>query len=152
MDKIELIKATQKDLAALLEIRFEMLKEVNNLDPDYIYDDDFVRATQKYFEEGNQTTVLAYDGAKVIGCASMSYIHVMPTFSHPTGKRAHLMNVYTQKDYRRRGISKEMIQLLIQDAKAYGATEISLDATDMGRPLYEALHFSSSASCMFMDI
>lgn len=52
----------------------------------------------------NQTTVLAIDEC-VIGCATICYIDMMPTFSHPTGKRAHLMNVYTNCEYRRRGIA-----------------------------------------------
>ena len=45
--------------------------------------------------------VLVLAGDRVIGCGTICYILIMPTFSHPTGKRAHLMNVYTAKDYRR---------------------------------------------------
>ena len=74
----------------------------------------------------------------------------MPTFSHPTGKRAHLMNVYTRKEYRRQGIAKKMVELLIEDAKEKHATEISLDATESGRPLYESLGFKASDECMVM--
>ena len=76
----------------------------------------------------------------------------MPTFSHPTGNRAHLMNVYTRADHRRRGISKKMVEILIEEAKENGVTEISLDATKMGRPLYEALGFQASDSCMTMEL
>lgn len=76
----------------------------------------------------------------------------MPTFSHSTGNRAHLMNVYTRADYRRRGISKKMVEILIDEAKENGVTEISLDATEMGRPLYESLGFKASDSCMVMDL
>ena len=111
-----------------------------------------VTESRKYFENGDQTTVLAFDGEEVIGCASMSYIWIMPTFSHPTGKRGHLMNVYTRKDYRGKGIAKNMVQMLIDEAKEKGYTEISLDATEMGRPLYEALGFTGSASAMTMNL
>ena len=86
------------------------------------------------------------------GCASISYFEVMPTFSHPTGKRAHLMNVYTRKEYRRQGIAKKMVELLIEDAKEKHATEISLDATESGRPLYEGLGFKASDECMVMEL
>ena len=80
-----------------------MLKEVNALDADYQYSESFVEESRRYFLDGDQTTVLALDGERVIGCATICYITIMPTFSHPTGKRAHLMNVYTAKEYRKQG-------------------------------------------------
>ena len=80
----------------------------------------------------------------------MSYMTIMPTFSHPTGKRAHLMNVYTNSNYRRQGIARRMVTMLIDDAWGKGATEISLDATESGRPLYESLGFKDSKECMVL--
>lgn len=152
MGEIKYIKTTKEDIEVLMNVRLEMLREVNNLDSTYVYDEVLVNESRKYFEEGDQTTILAYDGDDVVGCASMSYMWIMPTFSHPTGKRAHLMNVYTREDHRRCGISKKMVELLIEDARKYGATEISLDATVMGRPLYLALGFKESKSCMTMEL
>lgn len=145
-------KSTVVDLDILMKIRLEMLKEVNNLLADYVFDDDFVTESQKYFENASQTTILAFDGEHVVGCATLSYIYVMPTFDHPSGKRAHLMNVYTKQTYRRRGISKAMINLLISEAKEKGVTEISLDTTQMGRALYEALGFKASTEAMVMAL
>lgn len=81
---------------------------------------------------------------KITICASISYIHIMPTFSHPTGKRAHLMNVYTKSSYRRKGIAHKMCGMLINDVWNKGVTEISLDATVSGRPLYKSLGFEDS--------
>ena len=122
-----------------------LLREVGN-------EQDFIFESRRYFESGEQTTVIASDGETLVGCASLSYTWIMPTFSHPTGNRAHLMNVYTRADYRRRGISKKMVEILIDEAKRNGVTEISLDATEMGRPLYESLGFKASDSCMVMDL
>lgn len=143
---------TPEDIELLMKIRLEMLREVNNLPEDYEYDDAFVVESRRYFESGDQSTVLAFDGAEIVGCASMSYIWIMPTFSHPTGNRAHLMNVYTRADHRRQGISKRMVEMLIEEARDRGATEISLDATEMGRPLYETIGFQASASGMVMEV
>ena len=97
---------------------------------------------------GDQTTVFAMDGDRIAGCASISYITIMPTFSHPSGKRAHLMNVFTRKEYRRQGVAQKMVEFLIDDARAHGATEISLDATEMGKPLYKSLGFEENAAGM----
>ena len=142
--------ATKEDIELMMSSRLEMLKVVNGLPADYQYTDDFVREIRDYFLNGDQTTVLAIDDGEVIGCASMSYIRIMPTFSHPTGKRAHLMNVYTRNEYRRKGIARKMCEMLIGDAWNRGATEISLDATTMGRPLYESLGFKSTSEGMVL--
>lgn len=152
MCDIQLKKASNSDIELLMKIRLEMLRVVNNLSDNYVFDDVLVAESKRYFESGNQTTVLAFDGKDVVGCASMSYIWIMPTFSHPTGNRAHLMNVYTRKEYRGQGIAKKMVKMLIDEAKEKGATEISLDATDMGRPVYESLGFSASSSAMAMNL
>lgn len=152
MSEIKYRKTTGADIELLMKVRLEMLREVNGLPEDYVYEDTLVSESRKYFENGNQTTVLAFDNEQVVGCASLSYIWIMPTFDHPTGKRAHLMNVYTKTEYRRKGISKKMVEILIDEAKEMGATEISLDATQMGRPLYEALGFEISRAGMVMEL
>jgi len=145
---IEYRIATKDDIELMMSSRLEMLRVVNNLDSDYQYSDELENCSRDYFLNGDQTTVLALDEDKVIGCASMSYMWIMPTFSHPTGKRAHLMNVYTNSNYRRMGIARTMVNMLIEDAWSKGATEISLDATASGRPLYESLGFGTNPDCM----
>lgn len=152
MNKIIYRKTTKADMKILMKLRLEMLREVNGLSGEYEYDENFISESRRYFESGEQTTVIASDGETLVGCASLSYTWIMPTFSHPTGNWAHLMNVYTRADYRRRGISKKMVEILIDEAKENGVTEISLDATEIGRPLYESLGFKASDSCMVMDL
>ena len=140
---IEYRITTNDDIELLIESRLTMLKEVNNLPDDYEYPQEFIDCSREYFLNGDQTTVLALDGDKIAGCASISYITMMPTFSHPTGKRAHL-----DPAYRGQGIAKKMVNMLIDEAWSRGATEISLDATKMGRPLYEKLGFYNSTEAM----
>lgn len=110
---ITYMNASRRDMENLMSTRLEMLREVNDLSEDDIFPDNLVDSSRLYFEDGNQTTILAMDGRKVVGCASVSYIEVMPTFVHPTGKRGHIMNVYTKKDYRGQGIARHMMELLI---------------------------------------
>lgn len=140
------------DIDMLMDVRLSMLRIVNDIPADYIFDDELVVSSRRYFLEGDQTTVVAVDDGRCVACASMSYIEIMPTFSHPSGKRAHLMNVYTEESYRRRGIARQLVNMLIEDARAHGATEISLDATESGRPLYESMGFKASEECMVIGI
>lgn len=144
--------AAKDDIDILMAVRLEMLRKVNDLSDDYQFPNELIEKSRNYFSEGKQTTVLAIQDGIVIGCASISYIEIMPTYSHPTGKRAHLMNVYTRADYRRKGIARKLVELLIDEAKEKGVTEISLDSTDLGRELYESLGFCKSDECMVMNL
>ena len=147
---IQYVIVTKEDIDRLMSSRLEMLKVVNGLADDYTFTEELVSYSKEYFEKGDHTTILAVDeeNARVIGCATLCYITMMPTFSHPTGKRAHLMNAYTNADYRRQGIAMKMMEILIEEAKERGVTEISLDATESGRPLYEKCGFKGSDECM----
>ena len=143
--------AQKADINLVMQSRLEMLKVVNELPAEYDFSEEFISTSRKYFKTANQTTILAID-ENVIGCATLCYMELMPTFSHPTGKRAHLMNVYTNSQYRRKGIAYKMVQMLIKEAREKGVTEISLDATDLGRPLYKKLGFVESEECMVLNL
>lgn len=149
---MEYLIAGKKHSKQLVQIRLEMLKKVNSLDENYQFSEDFVKEVKKYFAKGDQVNILALDDGKAVGCATLSFVYIMPTFSHPTGNRAHLMNVYTNEGYRRQGIAWHMVQMLIDIAANRGVTEITLDATESGRPLYQAMGFESSSSCMTMNL
>ena len=142
--------ATAEDMDLLMSSRLEMLKVVNKLDYQYEYGDELIKCSREYFEKGDHTSVLAMDGDRVVGCASICYMYIMPTFDHPTGKRAHLMNVYTMKEWQRQGIAKKMVTMLTDEAWKRGVTEISLDATVEGRPLYKGLGFVESTEGMIL--
>lgn len=143
--------ATADDIELMIRSRMDTLRAVNHLDSCYRFSDGFRSASRKYLLEGDQSTVLAMDGDQIVGCATMCYISIMPTFSHPSGKRAHLMNVYTDAVRRREGIAYRMVSMLIEEAWRRGVTEISLDATESGRPLYRKLGFRDSAECMVLE-
>ena len=66
---------------------------------------------------------------------------LMPTYHNPSGNKAYIMNMYTNPEYRRLGIAYKTLDMLIRDTKSKGITAISLEATDMGRPLYEKYGF-----------
>lgn len=148
---IEYVIASKDDMELLMQSRLEMLRVVNELPCEYKFSKELLYNCREYFKSDNQTTVLDIDGC-VIGCATICYIEMMPTFSHPTGKRAHLMNVYTNSKYSRQGIALHMIDMLIKEAIVKGVTEISLDTTEQGKPLYKKYNFVESGECMVLNL
>ena len=144
-------KVNAQLLEAALKIRREMLGIIYGKDESE-FEVEFTRLSAEYFTHGDQTTVLAYDGEKAIGCATICYITLMPTFDHPSGKRAHLMNVYVNADYRRQGIAREMVTTLLDEARERKVGYVSLDATENGRPLYKTLGFKENEENMGISI
>jgi hypothetical protein len=49
--------------------------------------------------------------------------------------------VLTDREYRRRGLARTLVSGAIALAEEWGIATLKLDATDQGRPLYEALGF-----------
>ena len=137
-------KATIDDIVLLTKTRIEVLRAANNLTSD-IDMDEVERKTYEYYKEAFQndthTAYIVFEDNKFVGAGGVSYYQVMPTYHNPSGKKAYIMNMYTAPLYRRNGIAKRTLALLVEDAKKRGITSISLEATEIGRPLYEKFGF-----------
>lgn len=149
---IKIAIANSKKIDKILEARYETIKAVCNLEESYTFSESFMKNTRNYYENADHTTVLALNGETVVGCATLCYIDLLPTFDHPEGKRGHIMNVYTNVNFRKQGIAYKMIKMLIYDAKKNGATELSLDSTVEGRSLYEKCGFVASTEGMVLNL
>ena len=153
--KFEYRKATIDDLDLLIKTRIEVLRAANNLD-DSIDMSTVERESLLYYEDALtndlHTAYLVFDEKDFVGAGGISYYTVMPTFHNPTGRKAYIMNMYTRPDHRRMGIATRTLELLIQDAQKRGITSISLEATDLGRKLYESYGFISMTSEMELPI
>ena len=147
-----ILRAGSAQEDAAMRIRLDCLRAGDNLPREYSFSADFIAATRAFFRHADQTTLLALDGEIPIACATLCYKTCIPTRGHPTGRRAHLMNVYTAEGYRRQGIAKALILALQEEAARRGVTEITLDATDEGRRLYTALGYRASDEAMYFDV
>ena len=148
---LEYKRATLADLDILVETRVEVLRAANRLDASADMTQ-VERETRAYYRsalaDGTHTAYLVFDGDLFVGAGGVSYYSVMPTYHNPTGQKAYIMNVYTRPAYRRQGIARRTLDLLVRDAESRGVRAISLEATEMGRPLYEAYGFVPMTSEM----
>lgn len=137
-------KATLEDIDLLTKTRIKVLRAANRLSDDtdmsevekesYLY-------YQKALRDGSHIAYLVFDGERFVGTGGVSFFQVMPTYHNPGGKKAYIMNIYTDPEYRRKGIAAKTLDMLIKDTKDKGITAILLEATEMGRPLYEKYGF-----------
>ena len=137
-------KATIEDIDELVRTRIIVLRAANKLSDDV--DMSLVKKeSYEYYksalENSEHIAYLVYDNGTFIGAGGVSFYQVMPTYHNPTGKKAYIMNMYTAPEYRRQGIAFHTLDLLVKDARERDVTQIVLEATDMGRPLYEKYGF-----------
>ena len=137
-------KATISDIDELVRTRIIVLRTANKLSNDVdmsLVEKESYEYYKSALETGEHIAYLVYDNETFIGASGVSFYQVMPTYHNPTGKKAYIMNMYTAPEYRRQGIAFQTLDLLVKDAKEQGVLQIALEATDMGRPLYERYGF-----------
>ena len=137
-------KATIADIDELIRTRIIVLCAANNLSDDVdmsVVEKESYEYYKRALETGEHIAYLVYDKENFIGAGGVSFYQVMPTYHNPTGRKAYIMNMYTAPEYRRQGIAINTLDLLVKDARKQGVTQIALEATDMGRPLYEKYGF-----------
>ena len=137
-------RAGKEDLDLLADTRIQVLRAANRLDDDV--DMSWVRReSYEYYAKslGDRThcAYLVFDKDRFVGAGGVSFYRVMPTYHNPTGWKAYIMNMYTHPEYRRKGIALHMLDLLVKEARQAGIGFISLEETEMGRPLYEKYGF-----------
>lgn len=137
-------KATIEDIDELVRTRIIVLRAANKLSDDVdmsVVEKESKAYYKRALETGEHIAYLVYDNEFFIGAGGVSFYQVMPTYHNPSGKKAYIMNMYTNPQYRRRGIAFHTLDLLVKDAREQGISQIALEATDMGRPLYEKYGF-----------
>ena len=142
--ELQFRKAGIADIDLLTKTRIMVLRAANGLDENAdmsVIERESREYYQKALTDGTHTAYLVFDGDRVVGTGGVSYFSVMPTCDVPDGRKAYIMNMYTDPEYRRQGIAKRTLSLLVEDAKSKGVAFISLEATKMGRPLYENYGF-----------
>ena len=62
----------------------------------------------------------------------------------PCTERAVILNVYTEPEFRKRGIARQIVLTILALAKQKGLRSVNLHASDEGRYLYERLGFEAT--------
>lgn len=84
---------------------------------------------------------LAEAGQRVV---AGGFVLISPWPSHPYDgqcRRATILNMYTDPEFRRQGIARRLMQTMIDWCRREGFMNVDLHASNKGRPLYESLGF-----------
>ena len=140
-------KLTENDLETFINMRINQLREEGATD-----EMDLSPALMDYYQRhlanGTFVSWLALDGDKIIGTSGMSFVEKPPYFGCPTGRIGLLSSMYTNPDYRRQGIAKELLRMVVEEARAYGCGTVQITASDMGVLLYSDFGFVKNKNFM----
>jgi GNAT superfamily N-acetyltransferase len=140
-------KLTAEDLDPFIRMRIAQLREEGARE-----ELDLVPALKDYYrrhlKDGTFVSWLAVDGEKIVGTSGMSFVEKPPYFSCPNGWIGLLSSMYTDPAYGRRGIARELLGRVVEEARAYGCGSVQITASDMGVLLYSDFGFQKNGNFM----
>ena len=145
--EIEYRKLTGNELDTFIKMRINQLREEGAKE-----DVDLYPALNDYYKrhmaDGTFVAWLALDVDKIIGTSGMSFVEKPPYFGCPSGKIGLLSSMFTDKEYRRKGIASELLKHVVDEARNYGCGTVQITASDMGVKLYTAFGFTHNNNFM----
>ena len=132
--------ATINDIDTLINMRLAQLKEEGAEESC-----DLKPYLKKYYLEnlnnGTFVSYLAIDNNEVIATSGMSFASKPPYYTCKSGKIGLLSSMYTLPNYRRKGIAKKLLNMVIGEAKNKECGVIHVTASVKGVLLYESYGF-----------
>ena len=148
-------RADADDAELLAQMRLEMRRERETA-VCAVSEAEFLRRNVEFFREhlaaGDFISFLAYDGAEAAACSGMSLQVHPPTYGNPSGKSGYVTNMFTRPAWRHRGLAKRLVDRLVEAARESGCAKLYLNASKMGRPLYEKYGFKPVDGEMSFDL
>lgn len=144
---IEYRKLSEKELNVFIEMRINQLRE-EGAKADIDLRPALLDYYMRHMKDGTFVSWIAVDGNRIIGTSGMSFVEKPPYFGCPSGKIGLLSSMFTNLDYRRMGIAKELLHRVVEEARNYGCGTIQITASDMGVKLYTAYGFVHNSNFM----
>ena len=140
-------KLTTGDLDSFIALRIRQLQEEGGSG-----DTDLVPALRKYYTkhlaDGSFVSWLALDGERIVGTSGMSVVEKPPYYGCPSGRIGLLSSMFTEPEYRRRGIARELLSRVVEEARNRGCGTVQITASDMGVLLYTDYGFEKNRNFM----
>ena len=150
MKGLSIRRATAEDAGVLARHRADMFRDMGQLSD--TLRDTLIEAARAYFAaaipDGRYVAWLAEAGGEIVGGAGLQLRELLPRPA-PGGSRlvggpqGLIMNVFTERAWRRRGVAAALLRELLRWCRASSGIEsLLLHASADGRPLYEKLGFT----------
>jgi GNAT superfamily N-acetyltransferase len=153
-DAFQIRLATIADLEVISHHRARMFADMGKLPPELVgsFRAQSLEALRGMFAEGKYFGWVATprnEGEKIVAGAGVQLRELPPRpqsnskgkIDIVSGRQAVIVNVYTEPDWRRRGLAALLIKRAIEWTREQGIESVVLHASDEGRAVYERLGF-----------
>jgi GNAT superfamily N-acetyltransferase len=129
--------ATPDDIDPLVRLRLAFLAEVGQA-PDTLgqLDESLRSYFTAHLASGDFVSCLAESDGQVIATSGMVFHIHPPSVKNPTGRGAHIMNMYTLPAFRGQGIATNLLRQLLDIARQRSCTRVFLHALPLGKSIY----------------
>lgn len=143
---------TPADIPALVHAWYAMLDECGLLGSGVVDDwqERLARHIDRQIAGGHARWFLADDAGRIVGTCLATLSTGRSNILKDTS--AMLAGIYVEPPYRGRGIARTLTENAIEWCKERGCVRIRLNASAMGRPLYESLGFIQATEMMRLDL
>ena len=102
----------------------------------------------KHLADGTFVAWLAVQDGEIIATSGMSFVEKPPYFGCPSGRIGLLSSMFVAREHRRKGIAKELLTRVVNEAREYGCAVVQITASDMGVLLYTDFGFVKNGNFM----
>ena len=144
MDEIRIRPATPADIPHVLHHRQRMFADMGKGTTAEL--ETMAVTTAAYLREampaGRYRGWLAETaGARVVGGTGIAIAPWPGSPDDQSPRRGWILNVYTEREFRRRGIGRRLMDTAVEWCREEGFRSVALHASEFGRPLYEKMGF-----------
>lgn len=124
---------------AFIDLRLAQLTEEGALDMDLrpALTDYF----RRHLEDNSFVSWILTDGERILATSGISFVEKPPYPGAPNGRIGLLSCMYTDPSCRRQGIATQLLERIVQEARARDCRVIQVTASRMGEKLYQSFGF-----------
>ena len=143
MEQFTIRRVTKDDIPIILSHHQKMVEDTGEYTPEMIQQavESFLDWVPSQIENDTYIGWIGTIDERSVASVGLFLYPWMPSLKPRL--RAYVLNVYTEPEYRRRGIAKQLMQTLIEFARLNEVEAITLAASDAGALLYRELGFES---------
>ena len=95
---------------------------------------------------------IAEDSGRMAGSAGLLILDWPPHPLDPaSGKRAYLLNIFVEPEFRKRGLAHSLIERGLAEARQRHIRVVTLHSSDAGRRVYEKFGFHPTGEMLYVE-